>query len=690
MVIGFIAIALLMFLLMDALSSNSMINSAGGEKYAGKINGKKIPIQDYANRYNAYENDLRSLYPGQTFDDQTSESIRDQVWNDLILDKLIGKNFNKMGISVSAIEMGFYLWGPNPHTLVRQLFTNPNTGEFNPEQVRYVIQNMEEIDQTGMLAPQMTALQNIIEQERVKTKYFSMIAKGVHIPKFLLQKQNAENMSTALVSIVPFLYSDIDDDVIKVTDEELKNYLNKHSHNYKTEEYVELEYMLVDIIPTSEDSASLMERMRTIFDDFQNTENDSLFAKRNTEVPNTFDYYFRDDLSERVMVDSFFSMPIGKILRPYEEDGAYKVTKILDRKSIADSVNASHVLFKFENAEQRDSVTALADSLITLLKQNRISFADVARIHSKDQSNANIGGALGFFKQGQMVKPFNDKVFYGMKQGDISSVETNFGLHIIRVERSVPSKTAVRLGDCVYAIRAGKVTNSDAFRKAVSMEQAYNTGDKFEKAKDSVAVKRTTPIFSNQSSITGIGTSREVVRWAFKAEMDEVKMFDLENKFIVTRLVKRVPKGIKSLEDVKAEVELEVRNEKKAEKLLEEVKTKMSGSTSIQQVASSTGKEVVTTNVSASSPFIEGVGSEPVVAGAAFSLTPGKLYGPIKGDYGVYVIQIEELSKPEGEPNLQLALLQLQSNIMSKLNYQSILKALKDKAKIEDKRYEFY
>lgn len=690
MVIGFIAIALLMFLLMDALSSNSMINSAGGEKYAGKINGKNIPIQDYANRYNAYENDLRSLYPGQAFDDQTSESIRDQVWNDLILDKLIGKNFNKMGINVSAIEMGFYLWGPNPHMLVRQLFTNPNTGEFNPEQVRYVIQNMEEIDQTGMLAPQMAALQNIVEQERIKTKYFSMVAKGVHIPTFLMQKQNAENMTTALVSVVSFLYNDIDDDEIKVTEEDLKNYLKKNGNKYKTEEYVELEYMLVNIIATAEDSASLKERMKTIYEDFLKTENDSLFAKRNTEVPNTFDYYFKDDVSDRILADSFFSKPIGKILQPYEEDGAYKVTKIMDRKLIADSVSASHVLFKFENAQQRDSVIALADSLIELLKANKIRFADVARIHSQDQSNANNGGFLNFFKQGQMVKPFNDKVFYGMKQGDISRVETNFGLHIVRVDRSVPNKPAVRLAECVYNIRAGKVTNSDAFRKAVSMEQVYNTGEKFEKAKDSITVKRTAPIFSNQSSITGIGAAREVVRWAFKAKMDEVKMFDLDNQFIIARMVKRVPKGIKPLEDVKTEVELEVRNEKKAEKLLAEVKTKMTGSTSIQQVASNTEKEVVTTNVSASSPFIEGIGSEPIVAGAVFSLTPGKLFGPIKGDYGVYVVQIDDFSQQEGEPNFQLALLQLQSNIMSKLNYQSILKALKDKAEIEDKRYEFY
>jgi peptidyl-prolyl cis-trans isomerase D len=693
LVIGFIALALLMFLLMDALSSSSLVSQSGGDKHAGKINGEDITFQEYATKYNNYEGNLRALYPGQTFDEETSASIRDQVWNDVIFDHLLMGNLNKLGINISALELGFNMWGPNPHSLVKQLFTNPNTGQFDPEQVRYVIQNMEELDQNGMLTPQMTALQNIIEEERLKSKYTSMVTKGVYTPTFLLNKQYMDNSSSAVATYIPFLYSEIEDEEIKVTEEEIKNYLKKNTHKYQTEAYTELEYILLDIIPTAEDSATLLKRMTTIYEDFATTENDSLFSKRNTEIPNTFDYYTKDEISERLMSESFFSLPIGTVIEPYEEDGAMKVSKIMDRKLIADSLSASHILFKYETPQARDSVIALADSLIELLKSNRLRFADAARIHSQDQANANIGGYLGYFKQGQMVKPFNDKVFYGMKQGEISRVETDFGLHIIRVDQSRPSKPAVRLGECVYTIRSGKTTNSDMFRKAVAMEQNLNTGEKFEKAKDSLKVGVTPAIFSNQASIPGIGSAREIVRWSFQSKVDEVKMFDLDNRFIIARIKNKTPKGVKPLDEIETEIELEIRTEKKAEQLIASAKSQMSGVSDIQQLAAKSGREVSTAmGVSQASPFVEGAGNEPALVGAIYGAEKGKLTGPVKGKYGVYVFELNEIEKPSAdvEPNYDLPRLQIRSALMSKLNFSSLLDALKDKAKIEDKRYEFY
>lgn len=691
LVIGFIAVALLLFLLMDALSSNSLVNQGGGDKHAGKINGKNITIQDYSTQYNQYEGDLRALYPGQTFDDKASESIRDQVWNDIIFNNLVGEHLRSMGIGVSALELGFSLWGPSPHPLVKQLFTNPNTGQFDGQQVRYVIQNMEELDKTGALKPQMTALQNIIEDEKLKTKYAAMISKGVGAPTFLLANVFNESNESATASFIPFLYSDIKDDEVKVSEEEIKNYINKNEQKYKTEAFSVIEYVLLQIIPTQEDSASLKIRMNDIYTDYLKTDNDSLFAKRNTEVPNSFSYVSREEASTRLKVDSFFTKPIGTVLKPYEEEGTYKVSKILDRKMIPDSVNASHILFKYETAAARDSITVLADSLLKLLKANRLRFEDVAAMHSKDASNASNGGYLGFFKQGQMVKPFNDITFYGMKQGDISKVETDFGLHIIRVNQARPTQVAVRLGECVYVIRSGKATNSDMFRKAVSMEQTLSSGELFDKAKDSVAVKTSPAIFSNQSSVAGIGSSRELVRWSFQAKVDEVKMFDLDDKFIIARLLSKSPKGVKPFEEIKSEVELEVRMEKKAQILLDKVKSQLAGTSNIQEFAAKTGKEVTTSpEIKLASPFVEGAGNEPNLVGAIHGAEKGKLVGPIKGKYGVYVFEVGDIQKISETPDYEMAKMQIRYAMMSRLGYNSLLEALKDKAKIEDKRYEFY
>ena len=61
-------------------------------------------------------------------------------------------------------------------------------------------------------------------------------------------------------------------------------------------------------------------------------------------------------------------------------------------------------------------------------------FAELAEIYSDDPGSAAKGGDLGFFSRGSMVKPFEEAAF-SAKIGDIvGPVQTNFGLHIIKIE----------------------------------------------------------------------------------------------------------------------------------------------------------------------------------------------------------------------------------------------------------------
>jgi peptidyl-prolyl cis-trans isomerase SurA len=85
----------------------------------------------------------------------------------------------------------------------------------------------------------------------------------------------------------------------------------------------------------------------------------------------------------------------------------------------------------------------LAESLVVALRRGA-NFADVAKRYSADSASREQGGELGWFRRGMMVKEFED-VAFRLRPGDISPVvETQFGYHIIQVERARPAEILAR------------------------------------------------------------------------------------------------------------------------------------------------------------------------------------------------------------------------------------------------------
>ncbi len=89
-----------------------------------------------------------------------------------------------------------------------------------------------------------------------------------------------------------------------------------------------------------------------------------------------------------------------------------------------DEVKARHILVKTRKE---------AEAVIKRLNKGE-SFEEIAKKSSTDGSAA-VGGDLGYFSHGQMVKPFEDAAF-GLKVGEYTPkpVESPFGWHVIKVE----------------------------------------------------------------------------------------------------------------------------------------------------------------------------------------------------------------------------------------------------------------
>jgi len=107
-----------------------------------------------------------------------------------------------------------------------------------------------------------------------------------------------------------------------------------------------------------------------------------------------------------------------------------------------EQVKASHILIKVEtDASETDKAKARIEIVKIQKKlQNGEDFATLAKEFSQGPSSAK-GGDLGFFRRGQMVKPFEDAAF-ALKPNEVSDVvETRFGYHLIKVTERKTAQT---------------------------------------------------------------------------------------------------------------------------------------------------------------------------------------------------------------------------------------------------------
>ncbi len=124
------------------------------------------------------------------------------------------------------------------------------------------------------------------------------------------------------------------------------------------------------------------------------------------------------------------------MIKPSEDDLRTYYKENLSRFMGKEERRASHILINAPesmSSADREKAKQRAEALLAEAKANPAQFADLAKKNSQDTGSGANGGDLGFFKPGDMVKPFEDAA-YAMKVGDISDlVSTEYGYHIIKM-----------------------------------------------------------------------------------------------------------------------------------------------------------------------------------------------------------------------------------------------------------------
>jgi peptidyl-prolyl cis-trans isomerase D len=674
-----IGIGMLGFLFQDGAQS---LLSGGSDNSIGEIGDVEITGQDFDQRLERSISNWESQNQTSATN-EIRESFKEQVWNEIVREMVLETQFNELGISVSPEELFDMVQGNNPHPQVQQAFTDPNTGIFNPTQVLQFLKSLETMPAENR--NQWLAFEEGIEKERIATKYNNMLTKGMYATSTMVKRAYKEQNENRNLKFVAKRYVSVNDSTIQVTPEELKAYYNEHKNEYKQEASREIEYVKFDVVPSEADIADAKAWIAQTAKEFKTTDDDSSFVVYNSEEPFDQTYISFQNMPSN-FDSSFFYAEVGTVLEPYEENGAFVVTKLTDTKMVPDSVKARHILLKTTQQPTDTLLEAKLDSIKTVIKAGG-KFADIAKEMSEDVGSAIEGGDLGWFSEGTMVPEFNDACFNG-KVGDLVIVQSQFGFHLIEIQEQAAKVRKVQLAKIIRKTIPSNETFDAVFAKASAFYSTNNNAAAFTKAMESGEyVKQiASEIKVGAKGIPGMPDARELVRWMYNSEKGDVsdpKQFD--NTFIVAHLSDIREEGIATMEQVEIQVELGAKKKKKAEMFIAEMK----GVTNLDELAKKIGGTVESApNVNFAAYAIPGMGQELRVNGMASTLQQGQMSIPIEGETGVFVIQVETLTPAPETTDYSAVKSQLEQTYKGSTGL--LLEALKEKFGVVDKRYKFY
>lgn len=689
-IVVFIGFAIVAFLLGDVINYGTPF-WARSQNQVGSINGEEIDINTFNAQVEQTSEMFRQQMGGGSLSPQMKSWAVQQVWGQYLNRELLKSEVDRIGLTVGKTELNDLVQGENPSMQIQQAFRNPQTGQFDRDQLNNFIAQVGSLPQGHEAHAQWEALlQNVID-ERLSAKYTNLISNSIYITSLEAAEEYNQRNKLANFEYVLLDYNSVPDSAVTISEQDYQEYYNENKGVFKNpEETRSLEYVVFDASPTAQDTARVRETITELKAQLEETTTDSLFAAVNSDTKYPFIYRKKGEFSPAL--DSLlFNVPVGTTVGPVLANGRFEVAKVVGTKVGPDSVKASHILLNPATEGGMDKAKAKADSIKGLIEKGE-SFAALAVQFSVDEGSKINGGELGTFGRGRMVPAFEDAAF-DAKEGQVVIATSQFGIHIIKVEDQFGSSQVVKAAIIDKQITSGRETMDAAYNKAMQFFSALGKGDFAEVAtQQGLSVQKADNVTALETMLLGTEVPRELIRWAFEADRGDVteQVYESDNHYIVARVTGIRKKGQLPLEAVKADIESVVRNRVKAKKLIAQATEASRGAKSIAEIGKKLGKTpVLAENIVFANPVIPGVAQENTVVGTVFGLQPKQPSQPVRGSQGVYVVEVAGFVNPEAPKDFS-AQKQQMSQSLAQRAWSLAFRALQDKADIVDNRARFF
>ncbi len=694
-IIGF---GLFAFIAEEAFRSCETTNNDRRQQI-GEVLGEKINYQDFQKIVEEYTEAMKIRYQRDNFTDDELNSIRDQVWQEYVSNKVIASEAAKVGLTVTDQELRNVLTqGTNP-LLLQTPFVNQQTGRFD---VTVLDKFMSDYNKAKTANPQMAQqaestykywmfIEKTLRNTLLSQKYQSLLAHCLISNPVEAKMAYTDENEESNIQLASLPYSSINDNKVQISESDLKAKYEELKGAFKQPvESRDIKYVSVRVSASAADRAALGKQFAQYAEQIKTAEDPASVVRKSASLVPYLGLPVSKNAFPQDIAARLDSMSVGQTLGPVEnkDDNTLNIIRLIAKTELPDSVQFRQIQVAGDKAKQT------ADSIYNALQAGG-DFEAIARKYG--QTGEKIWFTNQMYEQSQSIDKDNKAFVNALLTSGVNATQNlamtqgNVILQVVDRRDMTAKYTAAVIKK---TIDFSKETYSAAYNQFSQFLSENTTIDAIEKnaVKKGYNVLTGNDITTSQHYVGGVRGTREVLKWIFQAKEGEVSpLYDCgdNDNMMVVSLTKIHPQGYRSLDDpqVKEIIKREVMKDKKAEMLI----AKLNGVSSIA-AAKAKGANISTVNqVTFASPaFVSATGSsEPALSGAVAATAKGKFSShAVKGNAGVYMFQVTSKSmrpvkynEKEYIQKMRQQSLQYASNFMQDLLL---------KANVVDNRYLFF
>ena len=692
-----IGLALFAFIAGDAWK---VLQPHQGAQDAGEVDGEVLSAQDYQKMVDEYSEIIKMSNGLTSLNDAQMNNVKDQVWQTYVNNKLIANEAAKLGLKVTKAEIQDII-NEGTHPLLMQTpFRNPQTGAFDNDMLKKFLVDYSNMAMTNMPTQYAEYYQTMwnywkfIEKTLIEStladKYQSLISNSIISNPVATETSfnSRTNMTSMVLAGIP--YSSINDSTITVSDNEVKALYNKRKEEFKQLiETRDINYIDVRVLPSDADRKAVLDEVTEYSEQLKNAQNYATFIRSTGSTINYVDVPMSESVLPADVKAHLAETKEGEVYGPYynQSDDSYNAFKLVSKVSAPDSIRYRQIQVVAENSVR---TIELADSIYKAINGGA-KFEEIAKIYGQTGEATTLAASNWEHSQLNIEDAKYVNTLISQPVNTVSKVTIGQASIILQVLKKIDMKPKYKVAVIKSPVEFSKETYNAAYNK-ISQFVAQNTTleDMVANASESgYTIMPRRDLSSAEHYVGGVSSTREALKWVFAAKPGEVSpLYECgENDHLLVVGLEKINKvGYRDINSVANMLRAEIRRDKKADKIMASLKGKSFDQIKAEKNAVNDSIKLVTFSAPA---YISATSaSEPAISAAAAKTAVNKTSSLIKGNAGVYMIQV--FAKDKGAEKYDAAQEGITLNNMSERFASQFINDLYMKGNVVDNRYLFF